>query len=207
MPSRTGGIPVSPWGPVPRSSCSKTVSAWSSRWWAVAIKSAAAGIRRAAEEVIAGAAARLLHRQAPDGAQGVDVHRFGVEAECSVRRRGRGPGPRHAGRWGAYRGSGGRQPRGNRGPDPASTGSPAGRRSRGRRTRRRGSPAGGREHPPARHPRGQVQGLTHPRHSGSPACRSAVYSGIQRSSTLPVSPWRFLATMHSATLRFSASLL
>ena len=34
-----------------------------------------------------------------------------------------------------------------------------------------------------------------------------VYSGIQRSSTLPVSPWRFLATMHSAILRFSESSL
>ena len=36
---------------------------------------------------------------------------------------------------------------------------------------------------------------------------NVVYSGIQRSSTLPVSPWRFLATMHSAMLCFSESSL
>ena len=34
-----------------------------------------------------------------------------------------------------------------------------------------------------------------------------VYSGIHRSSTLPVSPWRFFATMHSAMLCFSESSL
>ena len=49
--------------------------------------------------------------------------------------------------------------------------------------------------------------LIRPRHTGSPAWQKVVYSGIHRSSTLPVSPWRFLATMHSAMLRFSESSL
>ncbi len=35
----------------------------------------------------------------------------------------------------------------------------------------------------------------------------AVYSGVHRRGTLPVSPWRFLATMHSAMFRFSVSSL
>ena len=37
--------------------------------------------------------------------------------------------------------------------------------------------------------------------------RQVVYCGDQASSTLPVSPWRFLAMMHSAMLRFSESSL
>ena len=37
---RTGGMPARPWGPVPRSRFSSTVSAWSAAWWAVAIRSA-----------------------------------------------------------------------------------------------------------------------------------------------------------------------
>ena len=34
-----------------------------------------------------------------------------------------------------------------------------------------------------------------------------VSSGIQRSSTVPVSPWRFFATIHSTLLRFFKSSL
>ena len=129
------------------------------------------GIRRAAEEVVAGAAARLLHRQAPDGAQGVDVHRFGVEgnvpfgaegADQVLVTLGRGThtvvqvGGSHAEIAGPAQ-----LPQAVQQADGVAA---AGHGAEDQ-------PAGGREHPPARHPRGQVQGLTHPRHSGSPACR------------------------------------
>ena len=53
----------------------------------------------------------------------------------------------------------------------------------------------------------KVQYLFHSSSYRLSSVPKVVYSGIQRSSTLPVSPWRFLATMHSAMLCFSESSL
>ena len=147
----------------------------------------AGALRRAAEEVVAGAAARLLHGEVPSGGEGVDLHPLGVEGDIAGIAEGadkllvalrRGAHTvvqvrrRHA-----------EVPLLSQTPETVQKADGVPAAGDGAEDQ----PAGRREHLPAGHPRRYVKHRSPPRRSGSPACRRRC---IPASSEVPPCPFR-----------------